>query len=203
MTTHELPLPNDFKENLGNGHDQERGVVEVKLQAPKAILTEGKTLGEVADLDKLLGFKGNYMVFPAAQPNYMHAFMMQDYVASDGSLKDPDWLESMSVDEAVDYLKCVRSRHESIVYEAARREVSRMLARRISEGRLDSNSVVLPSDALYIEALPGSRPIMESFKRVHRATDVKKAQAEVRGLELENLRLAARLVAGREGGSGD
>ena len=59
----------------------------------------------------------------------------------------------------------------------------------------------MPSNSLYIEALPGTHPLLEDFKLIHRALDVKKAQAEVRHAELENLRLAARLenVTGRSG----
>jgi len=56
--------------------------------------------------------------------------------------------------------------------------------------------VIVPSDQLYIEALPGTHPILEDFKLTHRALDVKKVQAEIRHAELENLRLAARLADG-------
>jgi hypothetical protein len=49
---------------------------------------------------------------------------------------------------------------------------------------------------LFIEALPGVHPILEDFKLFHRVIDVKKAQADVRAVELENLRAAARLLAG-------
>jgi hypothetical protein len=59
--------------------------------------------------------------------------------------------------------------------------------------------VIVPSDQLYIEALPGAHPILEDFKLIHRALDVKKVQAEVRHAELENLRLAARLANGELG----
>ena len=59
--------------------------------------------------------------------------------------------------------------------------------------------VIVPSDQLYIEALPGTHPILEDFKLMHRALDVKKVQAEVRHAELENLRLAARLANGEYG----
>ncbi len=59
--------------------------------------------------------------------------------------------------------------------------------------------VIVPSDQLYIEALPGTHPILENFKLMHRALDVKKVQAEVRHAELENLRLAARLASGEFG----
>ena len=58
--------------------------------------------------------------------------------------------------------------------------------------------VVVPSDALYIEALPGTHPLLEDFKLIHRALDVKKVQAEVRHAELENIRLAARALKGKD-----
>ena len=50
--------------------------------------------------------------------------------------------------------------------------------------------VIVPSNSLYIEALPGTHPLLEDFKLIHRAIDVKKVQAEARHAELENLRLA-------------
>jgi HEPN domain-containing protein len=54
--------------------------------------------------------------------------------------------------------------------------------------------VIVPSNSLYIEALPGTHPLLEDFKLIHRAIDVKKAQADLRHAELENLRLASRLA---------
>jgi hypothetical protein len=43
---------------------------------------------------------------------------------------------------------------------------------------------------------PGTHPLLEDFKLIHRALDVKKVQAEVRRAELENIRLAARALEG-------
>ena len=54
--------------------------------------------------------------------------------------------------------------------------------------------VIVPSNSLYIEALPGTHPLLEDYKLIHRAIDVKRVQAETRKAELENLRLAARLA---------
>jgi hypothetical protein len=59
--------------------------------------------------------------------------------------------------------------------------------------------VIVPSNSLYIEALPGTHPLLEDFKLIHRAIDVKKAQAEARRAELENLRLGARLSTDERG----
>jgi hypothetical protein len=38
--------------------------------------------------------------------------------------------------------------------------------------------------------------VLEDFKLIHRAVDVKKAQSDTRESELENVRLAARLLGG-------
>ncbi|MEO6446672.1 MAG: hypothetical protein ABIZ91_04475 [Gemmatimonadaceae bacterium] len=58
---------------------------------------------------------------------------------------------------------------------------------------------MVPTDSLFIEALPGAHPILEDFKMSNRAADVKKAHGEVRVIELENVRRAARLLAGERG----
>ena len=60
----------------------------------------------------------------------------------------------------------------------------------------NEDEIIVPTDSLFIEALPGAHPILEDFKLMHRAVDVKKVQAEVRGMELENLRFASRLIEG-------
>ena len=70
------------------------------------------------------------------------------------------------------------------------------IRRRLETPRKESELVVVPTGSTYIEALPGKHPILEDFKLAHRALDVKKVQAEVRNAELENIRLAARLLEG-------
>src|SRR5262249_10906917 len=62
-----------------------------------------------------------------------------------------------------------------------------------------NDPVVVPTSSLYIEALVGTHPLLEDFKLIHRALDVKKAQSEVRHAELENIRLAARALEGERG----
>ena len=62
----------------------------------------------------------------------------------------------------------------------------------------DDDLVVVPTASLYIEALVGTHPLLEDFKLLHRALDVKKVQAEVRHAELENVRLAARALKGKD-----
>ena len=67
-----------------------------------------------------------------------------------------------------------------------------MLIDRLTSPRKDNDRVIVPTNSLYIECLVGTHPLLEDFKLIHRALDVKKVQAEVRRAELENIRLAAR-----------
>jgi hypothetical protein len=71
-----------------------------------------------------------------------------------------------------------------------------MLIDRLTSSRSESDTVIVPSSSLYIECLVGTHPLLEDFKLIHRALDVKKVQAEVRHAELENIRLAARALEG-------
>ena len=57
---------------------------------------------------------------------------------------------------------------------------------------------VAETASLYVEALVGTHPLLEDFKLLHRALDVKKVQAEVRHAELENVRLTARVLKGKD-----
>lgn len=55
----------------------------------------------------------------------------------------------------------------------------------------------MPTDSLYIDALPGTRPVLEDFKLLHRGLDVRVVRAQARQAEIENLRYAARLLDDR------
>jgi len=77
-----------------------------------------------------------------------------------------------------------------------RERIKEAIVERLISGRKENELIVLPTSSLYIEALVGTHPLLEDFKLLHRALDVKKVQAEVRRAELENIRLAARALQG-------
>lgn len=153
-----------------------------------------RRLHQIADLDNLLGYKGNYMIFPAREHSFLHLYMMQDYVDENGGVRDPDG-PGYSQRELLDYICCLARRAPQRL-ESERERLLGMVRERLTSPKAESERVVVPTDSLFIEALPGTHPVMEQFKVVHRALDVKKVQGEVREMELENLRLAARLLAG-------
>jgi len=162
-----------------------------------AITTADRTLVEVADLDSLLGFKGNYMIFPLKKNNYITMYMMQDYldVADEIAARDPDPYGDYTVDDLQRLATCLKAKDPNLYDKEGIRKA--IIARLIS-GRKEKELVVVPTSSLYIEALVGTHPLLEDFKLIHRALDVKKVQAEVRHAELENIRLAARALKGNE-----
>lgn len=174
------------------------------------------TLGEVADLDDVLGYKGNYMIFPLKgandlrTANYLTAFMAQSYVSDSGKgASDPDPAGDATLEELIGYFRCLKEERERAIAAgladaperleddaAARAVMRRLLAERIANPYKDEQELIVRGDSLFIEALPGSHPVLEDFKLRHRALDVQKVGAELRAQELENLRLAERLRAG-------
>lgn len=175
--------------------------VTYNVSLPKPTLSEQpKKLHQVADIDTLLGFKGNYMIFPLTDfDNYMTWYLIHNYVDFDASgafLSDPD--QTADIDPStVEAAMAVIKTKAPDTFAANGDKFVDVMVQLLSHAAQEM--VIVPSDQLYIEALPGTHPILEDFKLIHRALDVKKVQAEVRHAELENLRLAARLVDGEYG----
>jgi hypothetical protein len=152
-----------------------------------------KKLNEVADLDTVLGYKGNYMVFAAKKRSHLHNYMMHDFIDEySAGLKDPDGYAQYTTQELIDYLRCLRQNNLR-QYEAEKTKIIEILNEKQKLPRKEKERIVIPTNSVYIEALPGKHAILEDFKLVHRALDVKKVQAELRKMELENLRYASRL----------
>lgn len=158
-----------------------------------------KKLVEVADLDNVLAYKGNYMVFALKENNYITLHMMQDYLEVGDKLivRDPDELGNYSVDELQELATCIHHNKPKL-FAKYRDQFKQLLIDLLTSSRKDNELVIVPTSSLYIECLVGTHPLLEDFKLIHRALDVKKVQAEVRHAELENIRLAARALKGKD-----
>ncbi len=156
---------------------------------------QSDNLADVADLDSPLGFKGNFMIIPMRKGNDLTDFLMTPYYDQVALVGDPDPLGNWTLHDLAEYVCCLRKQSTKADFE---RKLPGLVEayRRMKELGANDGEIIVPTDSLYIEALPGVRPVLEDFKLLHRAVDVKKVQAEVRGIELENIRLAARLLAG-------
>jgi hypothetical protein len=161
---------------------------------------EWKPLVEIADLDNVLGYKGNYAIYPLKENNYLTLHMMQDYLtlSDEFTIRDPDDFANHSIEELQELATCLYKSNRDL-YDAYKDEIKRWMIDRLTSGRPEDDRVIVPTKSLYIEALVGTHPLLEDFKLLHRALDVKKVQSEVRHAELENLRLAARALEGMRG----
>jgi len=167
---------------------------------PPTVSVTTRSLVDVADLDNLLGYKGNYMIFPLKQNNYLTLHMMQDYleVGDDVVVRDPDPFANYTIDEIQQLATCLYQR-DPATFNQYSDQIKQLMINRLTSARTDDDLVIIPTTSLYIEALLGTHPLLEDFKLLHRALDVKKVQAEVRHAELENVRLAARALKGKDG----
>lgn len=157
---------------------------------------EFRRLVEIADLDNLLGFKGNYMIFPLRENNFVTWYMMQEYLDLRIGVKDPDPFANYTTDELIDNIRCRYGQDPHAITPEEMEDYRDVILRRLTAPRREKDEVIVPTDSLYIEALTGHHALLEEFKLRHRGLDVEKARAEVRRGELENVRLAARLLAG-------
>jgi hypothetical protein len=202
---YEVPtFDQDSVSNVSGGQmlgklDQKRTNFSIVLPPPK-LSPETRRLHQVADIDNLLGFKGNYMIFPLVEFDYLTWYQLQNYLHVDElngvTASDPDPGADYTLTELQNALANIKDQ-DVASFEENRPEFEEIMARLLS--KQDPELVVVPSSSLYIEALPGTHPLLEDFKLLHRKIDVKRAQADARKAELENLRLAARIAAGTLG----
>ena len=85
-----------FAQLPGAGHDEAPGVHDRHAKPDHGVRT--KPLVEVADLDNLLGFKGNYMIFPLKEHNALTEFMAAPYVDTAFGAMDPDELSNVNLE---------------------------------------------------------------------------------------------------------
>ena len=156
------------------------------------------TLAEIADLDNPLGFKGNYMIFPLRESNPLTDFMMLPFVDSELGLHDPDELGGWTPEDFAAYARQLLAQQKDLLsesdYAALQSQLRSQYEAIVSNPAVTSDMIIVPTSSLYIEAMPGTHPLLEDFKLKHRVIDVQKAKAETRKLELENLRYASRLL---------
>ena len=149
-------------------------------------------LVEVADLDNALGYKGNYIIFPLKDDCYLTFHMLADYLDEELDLRDPDGSDDFDLDG-------FEQRWMAAATNAAERARLRQeLAAYLDQVKKDVQEIIVPTGQLFVEALPGAHPLLEDFKMLHRFEDVRKVRAEVGRAELENIRLAARLLTGKD-----
>jgi len=175
-----------------------RTEVATSLPVPNISITNRK-LADVADLNNLLGYKGNYMMFPLIENNYLTLHMMQDYlqVGDELSVRDPDEFGNHTLDELQEFATCLYE-HDRDAFNKHQEKFKKIMIDRLTSSRKDSEMVIVPTTSLFIECLVGTHPLLEDFKLIHRALDAKKVQAEVRHAELENIRLASRVLKGKD-----
>lgn len=155
-----------------------------------------KPLVEIADLDRPLGYKGNYMIFPLKHHNALTELMAMPFVDAAFGAMDPDELSNISLEDYSRFICCLKEHLPAEEFEAMKPTLKKWLEALLANPLRNGDEVVIPSNSLYIEMLTSAHTLLENFKLRHREWDVYKVQAEVRKMEMENIRLAARLLQG-------
>lgn len=196
MVATEQDIFSSFREA---GTEKHKGFLHGKLKHNPDGSFPTKTLVEVADLDTLLGFKGNYMIFPLREHNALTEFMSAPYIDSAFGAMDPDELTNVSLDEYSKYVCCLHDKLSETDFEALKPQLKYWLEQLLASPLRNGDEIVVPTNSLFIEALVDQNSNLETFKLKHREVDVFKAIEESRRAGLENLRLAARLLNAERG----
>jgi hypothetical protein len=187
----DLDIFSNFREP---GTERHRAFLHGKLKHNPSGTFNTKALVEIANLDTLLGFKGNYMIFPMKEHNALTEFMAAPYIDSAFGAMDPDELSNVSLDEYSKYVCCLHDTLDEAKFNAMKPQLIEWLKKLMATPLRNGDEIVVPTGSLFIESLVDPNSIVEEFKLRHRELDVYKVQEDVRRAGLENLRFAARLL---------
>lgn len=154
-------------------------------------------LVEVADLDNPLGYKGNYIIFPMKGECYLTQYMLSEFIDDYLGVLDPDGSDTFDAENFDQEWRKAMEIADRRTRERRQAELRSQLVNYITAIRRSTDEIIVPTGQLFIEALPGSHPLLEDFKLLHRLEDVRKVKSEIRRAELENLRLASRVIGGQ------
>ena len=183
------------------GTEKHRAFLHGTLKHNAAGGFDTKPLVEVAQLDILLGFKGNYMIFPMKEHNALTEFMAAPYVDSAFGAMDPDELANVNLEEYSRYVCCLHDTLPAAQFDALKPQLKSWLEKLLATPLRNGDEIVVPTGSLFIEALVDQNPMLEDFKLRHRELDVFNVDQDIRKKAFENLRLAA-IAQRRAGRSG-
>jgi hypothetical protein len=154
-------------------------------------------LAKVANLDNLIGYFGNLMMFALKDANPLTDFMMEPYVVRGfDELTDPDDVGNWTLDEFADYVIALEERLTTQAFAKVKDRLMAQYERLISAPLRNGEEIVVPTNSVFIEALPAGTSLDEGLRRLEREMEVKAAQENVRAAAMRNLRLADRLLHG-------
>jgi hypothetical protein len=182
----------DLFELFRNKETQEK--LHTAWLKPKIKQKGDKSLVEIADLDTILGFKGNYMVFPMKQHNAITEIMAMPYIDASFGAMDPDQLSNVSLEDFARYVCCLKEELSKSKFEEIEGTLKEWLKLLLADPLRNGDEIIVPTNSLYIEMMVSANSLLEDFKLKHRELDVDKVREEVQMQALENLRLAKRIL---------
>jgi hypothetical protein len=190
------PTPTDVDAEVpGVRIDGDLYCVEMRAPASDPAFEElpRRRLIEIADLDRPLGFRGNYAVFPLKQSSHLTDFMVMGFLDGFTGVRDPGLGTRFAPAELLNYAREVWNDDVVDLDADDKQKLAEMIVESAVKHPGNETEVILPTGQLFMEALKGGQALLEDFKLAHRGLDVLKAEEEVRRGRLDNLRRAQKL----------
>ncbi|MGG6461310.1 hypothetical protein [Solilutibacter silvestris] len=171
-------------------------VLEFVPPAPPASLDAlpQRKLGDIADLDRLLGFRGNFAIFPLRACCQLTDVMLHPFADEYFGVRDPAFELPYTGAELLAYAQAAWNDPDAALDEAGRTRLASMVVDAMLRWPDAEQEIVLPTGQLFMEALKGDGSLLEPFKLAHRGLDVLKVEEEVRAKRIDALRRAARIA---------
>jgi hypothetical protein len=189
--------PDELSQEVpGLQRDGSAYVLEFVPPAPPASLDSlpRRRLGDIADLDRLLGFRGNFAIFPLRACSQLTDVMLHPFADEYFGVRDPAYELPYTGAELLAYAQEAWRDPQAGLDDAGRDRLARMVVDAMLRWPDAEQEVVLPTGQLFMEAIKGDGTLLEPFKLAHRGLDVLKVEEEVRTKRIDALRRAARIA---------